>query len=406
MKLFYYRDPEGNFGDDLNAWLWPRLIPELLDDDESALFVGIGSILDRRIPQEPRKVVFGTGVGYGLLPVLDERWQICCVRGPLTAKALGLPADVSLTDPAALVRTVWPSPTAKTHAVSFIPHFRSPRRAEAAGFDLAELCASQGINYIDPHGRVEDVLDSLASSELVLAEAMHGAIVADALRVSWVPIQIFDQILNLKWQDWCASLGMQYNPFRYWMGSEIETDESIAHFLREAAINTRPVLSANDVLDEALEQLLARLSDLNRGQPGRCLRGSKAFKPDPNVLREVPWLYEMQRALEEVAEVVPPGATMIMIDEERWGGGQALRGRNTLPFLEREGHYWGLPLDGSTAIRELERLRELGAAYLVIMAPSFWWLEYYDGLRDHLSRYPTLAGNERMLVVALHPSTN
>ena len=72
MKLFYYKDPGGNFGDDLNAWLWPRLIPELLDDRDDTLFVGIGSILDRRIPQEPRKIVFGTGVGYGLLPVLDS----------------------------------------------------------------------------------------------------------------------------------------------------------------------------------------------------------------------------------------------------------------------------------------------------------------------------------------------
>ena len=215
MKLFYYQDPEGNFGDDLNAWLWPRLIPDLLDDDGSTLFVGIGSILDRRIPQEPQKVVFGTGVGYGLLPVLDERWQFYCVRGPLTAQALGLPAQMSVTDPAMLVSLVRTAPTTRAHKVSFIPHFRTPARAESMGVDLRTLCASIGINYIDPRGKVEYVLDGIEASEKVLAEAMHGAIVADALRIPWVPVQLFDQILNLKWQDWCGTLGVQYSPLRY-----------------------------------------------------------------------------------------------------------------------------------------------------------------------------------------------
>ena len=63
MKLFYYQDPGGNFGDDLNAWLWPRLIPELLDGDEGSLFVGIGSILDRRIPRGAAKGSFRRGRG-------------------------------------------------------------------------------------------------------------------------------------------------------------------------------------------------------------------------------------------------------------------------------------------------------------------------------------------------------
>ncbi len=27
MKLYYYKDVIGNFGDDLNSWLWDALIP-------------------------------------------------------------------------------------------------------------------------------------------------------------------------------------------------------------------------------------------------------------------------------------------------------------------------------------------------------------------------------------------
>ncbi len=401
MKLFYYQDPEGNFGDDLNAWLWPRLIPDLLDDDDSTLFVAIGSILDRRIPQEPQKVVFGTGVGYGLLPVLDERWQIWCVRGPLTARALGLPARLAVIDPAALVRTIRTTPAAVSHSVSFVPHFRSPRRAEAVGLNLDKLCASAGINYIDPRKGVEHVLAAIESSEMVLAEAMHGAIVADALRIPWVPLQLYDQILNLKWQDWCGSLGIKYTPLLHVPAPDNDSAASIAQFLLNAATNS-PLLSDIAVLDRLTEQLLTKLKQLRIGLPGDSVTGTAALKPDPRVLKEVPWLYEMQIALEEVAAVVPSGATLILVDEDRWGGGQTLRGRRTLPFLERDGRYWGLPPDSDSAIRELERLRSLGAQYLVLMRPSFWWLDYYDGFRDHLRRYTLVPTGDLIRVIALN----
>jgi succinoglycan biosynthesis protein ExoV len=41
---------------------------------------------------------------------------------------------------------------------------------------------------------------------------MHGAIVADALRVPWVPIVTSPRILKLKWQDWCSSVNLPYQP--------------------------------------------------------------------------------------------------------------------------------------------------------------------------------------------------
>jgi len=403
VKLFYYRDPGGNFGDDLNAWLWPRLIPELLDDRDDTLFVGIGSILDRRIPQEPRKIVFGTGVGYGLLPVLDQRWQICCVRGPLTAKALGLPAEVAITDSAALVRTVRTPPVVKTHIVSFMPHFRTPARAASIGTDLADICASLDINYIDPCGEVEDVIDGLASSSKVIAEAMHGAIVADALRVPWVPVQLSGRILNLKWNDWCTSLHLEYRPLRSEptsTGAEHFKSE-IASFLEKAATRAEPVLSTSRILNEATARLVGKLEALRAGRDAGCLQGGAQFEPDPEVLSEVPWLYDMQVALKELSEVIPPGATFILVDEERWGGGQVLAGRHTLPFLEREGRYWGLPADRDVAINEIERLRKGGAQYIAFMQPSFWMLDFYPGLLEHLTRYRLVARSAGVMVFAL-----
>ena len=37
------------------------------------------------------------------LPQINENWTIYCVRGPLSASELGVPADRAVTDPAALI---------------------------------------------------------------------------------------------------------------------------------------------------------------------------------------------------------------------------------------------------------------------------------------------------------------
>ena len=90
-RLYYFKGAKPNFGDELNPWLWPRLLPDLLDDNDDELFLGIGTILNDGVPAPPRKIVFGSGFGYGLPPHVDSaKWNIYCVRGPLTANALGV----------------------------------------------------------------------------------------------------------------------------------------------------------------------------------------------------------------------------------------------------------------------------------------------------------------------------
>lgn len=106
MKTYYFRDPRGNFGDDLNPWLWGKLVPELLDENPAEILVGIGTILDDRLPPTPVKHILGSGVGYGKMPQVDERFIFHAVRGYATAAALGLPKDRVITDAAVLVRRV------------------------------------------------------------------------------------------------------------------------------------------------------------------------------------------------------------------------------------------------------------------------------------------------------------
>jgi succinoglycan biosynthesis protein ExoV len=46
----------------------------------------------------------------------------------------------------------------------------------------------------------------------VVTEAMHGAIVADTLRIPWIPVVCSPEIATFKWRDWTASLDLPYRP--------------------------------------------------------------------------------------------------------------------------------------------------------------------------------------------------
>lgn len=207
MKLCYYKSHTGNFGDDLNPWLWSRLIPDLVDDDSSTLLVGIGTILNDHLPPEPRKVVFGSGVGYRGLPRVDQTWDILCVRGPMTASALGIDPRLAITDGAALIASV-DHPLAETRrGAAYMPHHASERHA-----DWPTICALAGTRYISPAWDVDRILLEISGCSVLLTEALHGAIAADVLRVPWVAVTCYSHILEFKWQDWAASMELEYRP--------------------------------------------------------------------------------------------------------------------------------------------------------------------------------------------------
>jgi succinoglycan biosynthesis protein ExoV len=103
MKLFYYQRPDGlsNFGDQLNSWLWERLLPGAFTGEENVVFVGTGTLLNHLLPQRiasaKKVLIFSTGAGYERkLTAIPEHWRIYCVRGLLSARQLGLPAKLAL----------------------------------------------------------------------------------------------------------------------------------------------------------------------------------------------------------------------------------------------------------------------------------------------------------------------
>jgi succinoglycan biosynthesis protein ExoV len=200
-RLHYYRDEFGNFGDDLNPWLWPRLLPELLDTASGTSLVGIGTIVNENLPAGP-KIIVGSGVGYGDVPRLTDDWAIHFVRGPKTARALGLPLSYAITDPAHLI-TQFIRPVSHGRGTLLIPHHVSALRA-----NWRRVAAAAGMQYVNPAAGVQRVVEAIRRSALVVTSAMHGAILADAFRVPWIRIREYSHLNDFKWEDWGDSLGV------------------------------------------------------------------------------------------------------------------------------------------------------------------------------------------------------
>ena len=296
MKLFHYERPDGisNFGDALNPWIWPKLLPDVLDDDGRIAFIAIGTLLNdvlaSRTPEAVMRLVFGTGAGYGPPPSLDDSTlKIYCVRGPLTAGKLGLPGSLAVCDPGVLVRTVFRGTGRKKHRYSFMPHVHHAVFGAAV---WPEICRTVDFGYVDPGWSVERVLQAIDETEVLITEAMHGAIIAEALRVPWIPVVTSVRIDRFKWEDWCASIGQAYRPTALpplagvypRMGRRpAMLMRTVGHLLRARAVapstdparsmaprllavsrKRSPVLSSDQQIDSLTQGLLDRLEVLKR----------------------------------------------------------------------------------------------------------------------------------------------
>jgi succinoglycan biosynthesis protein ExoV len=212
MKLFYYVDPAGNFGDDLNGWMWDALLPGVLDKDDGTVMIGIGTLLGMKLPPAKKYIVFGTGTGYLPVRSMDAAngWEITAVRGPLTAAVLKLPADRAVTDGAIFLSTFAehaPVNEADRKGILFMPHHHALKHGK-----WQAACAAAGIEFVDPHDDSKLTLHRLRHAKLVLADAMHAAIVADTIRVPWVPLSTSSNINSFKWLDWTQSMQVAYAP--------------------------------------------------------------------------------------------------------------------------------------------------------------------------------------------------
>ena len=215
MQLIYHKGQ--NFGDTLNKYVFEGLHPGCWKDDEIE-FWGIGSILGLKTPlTETKKIfVFSSGYApkmpdtYGATPNLDDyRFDIRAVRGPISSSFL--PDDKQTKqfgDAGLLISEVVPTSATKS-GIGLMPHISTERRFP----DIKRLCDELNIQYVSPSIEGDLGAKKISGLDLLLTEAMHGAIVADAYDVPRFNVTFSRDINLYKWQDYHLGLGSQVPDF-------------------------------------------------------------------------------------------------------------------------------------------------------------------------------------------------
>ena len=273
MEYLYFKSLKGNFGDDLNPWLWEKLWGDVSSFKKDVCFLGIGSILHNKNNsinnvQHKNKIVFGSGIrpSYDYKNfIIDKSWDIKFLRGPLSSYALGNKYKF-ITDAAYCMRFVDSFSQIKSndkkYKVSLMPYFHS-----VDFFDWPKICDLLGIHYISPlsENGVEFTMNEIASSEVIITEAMHGAIIADALRVPWhrfvlsSPHTEGGRVSEFKWSDWLQSVGIMNPDVSY-----------IPFYKGDGRINKLGKQISNNIISielfnkkKTIDKLLEDLSNIN-----------------------------------------------------------------------------------------------------------------------------------------------
>ena len=277
MKLFYWSE-RPNFGDELNPWLWSRLLPPgTINDDPSTWLVGIGTVLNHRVPKADKLLFFGTGYGYtnDIEVKILPNWKIYCLRGPLSTEALGLPLSMAIADPGILMRRFYQRTTVR-YPMAYMPNESHMNES------LVSVCGDLDLHVIDPTKPVDMVMEQLCATGTLITEALHGAVVGDALGIPYIPV-CSPGILQFKWHDFAKSFGFDYEPLQI---SEIwpRPDKSVigivrnhakkrlvATQLRRAIQTGTPRVTDRRLMEQKTCDLEARFEELKRD-----LRGSSA----------------------------------------------------------------------------------------------------------------------------------
>jgi len=279
-----------NFGDELNFLIAPKLFGEAINawhpanrassEDlhaDDTLLVAVGSLMNNNTPVVNRKIVFGAGFGYGTVPRL-ENWDVLFTRGPISNMILGLNASQEAVDAAYVLALMGYAKAEKPKWKLIIPHYKNPLVASLFPSNEQATYVLGDYIILNPLANVDQILALITDAEYVIAEAMHGAIVADAMRVPWVAALMGTEVNELKWHDWLLAFGERYEPlellprmskrslgYRVKHKMKINVNQLTAELLgniNTAGILGRLCVTSDSVLDRKLDCIQTNVSKL------------------------------------------------------------------------------------------------------------------------------------------------
>jgi len=223
----YVRWPKNNFGDNLNDIIFDRLgVTNKIAFKKTNLqnlppntYLGLGTLLTNKL--RSKTTVCGSGVDGNSVPSVPQDYLF--VRGKLSAQKLGISQDYALGDTAYFLTEFIQSLAAdkKTRKIGVIPHWQT----NYTGADAIPVTLP-----------VDEFIYRVSECEYIHAEAMHGAICADILRIPFTPVVLGRNFNHTKWLDWASVLEipLEFNSRHCCMSSDkklIETSENIINTL-------------------------------------------------------------------------------------------------------------------------------------------------------------------------------
>jgi hypothetical protein len=357
----------GNFGDKITPLLLKHLeIPVEWSPPEHAELIGVGSILEK-VPENFKGMIWTTGFMHASSRRLFSQARVLGVRGKLTLERIDCArrGDVLLGDAGLLCDELSPAACPK-YKLGIIPHF-----VDVDDPFVKKLAArSSDVRVIDICADTSEVMRGVAECEHIISSSLHGLILADSLGIPnrWLKLNRGPEIVtgdDFKYRDYYSVFGSLPDPLHLTAATTL--DEVLNSIVRLA----QPGLPE---IKTSLRSSLCRIKDEVRPLSANELQARHDAKAD--------WARRLAELQRVVAEVVPRHARVIVADEEQVRG--AFADLHAIPFLEREGIYWGPPGSAEQAIEETQRQSDRGATWVIIAWPMFWVLEKYPGFAFHL----------------------
>lgn len=196
-----------NFGD----LLTPELIlaygyTPIETPTQHADIIGVGSLIDM-VPKNYTGIILGTGLISDKKTSLEHA-NFAAVRGELTKKNLGLSSSIATGDLGLLAnKLIKNNPANKKYSVGLIPHFvdkTHPWISKMKGL-LGDSCC-----IINVQDKAKNVIEQVAQCDLIISSSLHGIIIADALYINNVWVELSDMVIGSGFKFWDYNSAVDY----------------------------------------------------------------------------------------------------------------------------------------------------------------------------------------------------
>lgn len=269
-----------NWGDALNPNLVQLLSRKKVVNARSIFNIGrkpvyavIGSVLQSKTQKSAGRYleVWGAGIIGADRAIKMVPSKIHAVRGPLTREILiskSIPCPEVYGDPAILFSLFYAPQTEKHYDVGIIPHYIDHNSAQ-----LDRFKSDRNITIIDIKSGITQVIDQIASCQMIASSSLHGLIAAESYGIPAAWIQISDEVIGgeFKFRDYYSSTGRN-NPQKLKF-SEIDSrsDFVSSPSTDPATIDLISLLKACPFIDPEMD-----LSDQVRNHPMSISRFNKS----------------------------------------------------------------------------------------------------------------------------------